>query len=78
MVTGWLSTVTLECVTSMSHPKRADHFREWSKMMLEQAVVPDRLQYKGLSPSSKKSNKGKKLRRKRRKRFRVRKRQQKE
>lgn len=28
------------------YPKRADAFREWSKMMLEQATVPDRLQFK--------------------------------
>lgn len=36
-----------------THPKRADHFREWSKMMLEQAIVPDRLQYKGASSTKK-------------------------
>lgn len=27
-------------------PRRADRFREWSKLMLEQAVVPERPQYK--------------------------------
>lgn len=31
---------------STPYPKRADHFREWSKLMLEQAIVPDRVQYK--------------------------------
>jgi len=55
----------------MSHPKRADAFREWSKLMLEQAIVPDRLQYKGLSSSSVKTKTTKKtsrLRRRRRRR----------
>lgn len=31
-----------------SHPRRADHFREWSKLMLEQAIVPERPQYKSI------------------------------
>jgi len=59
----------------MSHPKRADHFREWSKMMLEQATVPDRLQYKSTSKSVKGMNK---LSTTRRKRFRKRKRRKQE
>lgn len=51
----------------MSYPRRADHFREWSKLMLEQALVPERVQYKG--SSSTKSVKGMNRRfRKRRKR----------
>jgi len=37
----------------MSHPKRADHFREWSKLMLEQAIVPERVQYKSSAISKK-------------------------
>lgn len=28
------------------YPKRVDRFREWSKLMQEQAIVPDRVQYK--------------------------------
>lgn len=51
----------------MSFPKRADHFLAWSKLMLQQAVVPDHPQYK--------SNKGgMSSRQLRRKRFRKRKR----
>lgn len=53
-----------------SFPKRADHFKKWSQMMLEQAIVPERLEYKGHSASTKKSNNGGiTTRRKRRKRF---------
>lgn len=55
----------------MSHPKQVRHFREWSKQMMEQAVVPDR-------PDHKKSGKGgRKPRKPRRKRF-LRKRKRKE
>jgi len=50
----------------MSHPKRADAFKEWSRMMLEQAVVPDRLQYKGTSTSSKTPKASKKRKRSKR------------
>jgi len=53
-------------------PRKASHFREWSKRMLEQATVPERLSHKG-------ANKGKRQkRRKRRKRFFRKKRQQQE
>lgn len=61
----------------MSHPKRADHFKKWSQMMLEQAIVPERLEYKG-APSVKSPQGRKTSRRGRRKRFRSRKRQQQE
>jgi len=57
----------------MSHPKRADHFKKWAAMMLEQAVVPERLEYKRLSTSSRKRKSvkgGKTSRRFRRKRIR--------
>jgi len=63
------------------YPRRADHFREWSKLMLEQAIVPDRVQYKFKQTSGKKSYKGRKkrgFRVKRRKRFLRRKRQHRE
>lgn len=60
----------------MTHPKRADAFKEWSRMMLEQATVPDRLQYKSLQgktsrvsssrPSAKRGKRGKRLKRKKR------------
>jgi hypothetical protein len=64
----------------MSHPKRADHFKKWAAMMLEQALVPDRLEYKQqrsahsrsgkLTASPTRSGKGmNKRRRKRRKRI---------
>lgn len=42
--------------TSMTHPKRADHFKKWASLMLEQALVPERIQYK--QTSGKKSGKG--------------------
>lgn len=65
-----------------SYPKRADHFKKWSQMMLEQALVPDRLEYKTASKSSastrKSSNGGTKRWRKRRKRFLRRKRKKQE
>lgn len=60
----------------MTHPKRADAFREWSKLMLEQAIVPDRLQYKSTSTSSKSVKRMNKRSTKRRKRFRKRKRKE--
>jgi len=50
-----------------SFPKRADHFREWSKLMLEQAVVPDRPQYKS---SNVRSLAGKRRKRRNRRRTR--------
>lgn len=53
----------------MSHPKQLKAFLQWSKLMQEQATVPDRLQYKGVSVKGKKSR-----RKKRKKRFRSRKR----
>jgi len=28
------------------YPRRADHFKKWSQLMLEQAQVPERVQYK--------------------------------
>jgi len=56
-----------------SFPRRADHFREWSKLMLDQARVPDRPQYKSTS-STKSVKGGMTSRRKRGKRFRRRKR----
>jgi len=66
----------------MSHPKRADHFKKWSQMMLEQALVPERLEYKGggsKGSSSKKSGKRMNKRSmKRRKRFLRRKRRKQE
>jgi len=43
-------------------PKRADHFKKWASLMLEQATVPDRPQYK---KSGKGGRKPRKLRRKR-------------
>lgn len=65
-----------------SYPKRADHFKKWAQMMVEQALVPDRLEYKTASRSSastrKSSNGGTKKSRKRRKRFLRRKRQKQE
>lgn len=66
-----------------SYPRRADHFKKWSQMMLEQALVPDRLEYKGTaskrsSSTSKSSNGGTRKSRKRRKRFLRRKRQKQE
>lgn len=30
----------------MSFPRRVSHFIQWSKLMVEQATVPDRPQYK--------------------------------
>jgi len=57
----------------MSYPKRVDHFRAWSKLMMEQATVPDRPSYKKNARAGKG---GKKTRRGRRKRFLRRKRQQ--
>jgi len=53
----------------MSHPKRADHFKKWSQMMLEQALVPERLEYKGTSSMKRPSRGGKRKRRLRAKRF---------
>lgn len=65
-----------------SYPRRADHFKKWSQMMLEQALVPDRLEYKTANRSSasmrKSSNGGTRKRRKRAKRFLRRKRQKQE
>jgi len=58
----------------MSYPKRVDHFRAWSKLMMEQATVPDRPSYK----SARAGKGGKRTRRGRRKRFLVRKRKQQE
>lgn len=58
----------------MSYPKRADHFKQWSDLMLKQAIVPERLEYKGAHTA----NKGMKTRRGRRKRFRSRKRHKQE
>jgi len=62
----------------MSHPKRADHFKKWSQMMLEQALVPERLEYKGTSSMKRLSKGGKRKRRKRGLRFLRRKRQKQE
>jgi len=59
----------------MSYPKRADHFKAWSEMMLKQAVVPDRLQYKSTSKNVKGMNSSSPTRRKR---FRRRKRRKKD
>jgi len=39
-----------------SHPRRADHFKEWSKLMLEQAIVPERPQYKTHSANAQKGS----------------------
>lgn len=61
----------------MTHPKRADHFKKWAALMLEQALVPERLSYKGTS-STKRAIKGKTTRSGRRKRFLRRKRRRKE
>lgn len=30
----------------MTHPKRVSAFKEWARMMTEQALVPERLEYK--------------------------------
>jgi len=49
---------------TQQYPRRADAFREWSKLMLEQAIVPDRLQYKSTSKSVKGMNRPSKTRRK--------------
>jgi len=62
----------------MSHPKRADHFKKWAAMMLEQALVPERLEYKGTSSMKRPSKGGTRKRRKRGKRFLRRKRQKQE
>jgi len=52
----------------MTHPKEVKAFRQWAKLMEDQARVPERVQYK--LTSSEKSVKGRKKRRKpRRKRF---------
>jgi len=61
----------------MSYPRRADHFKKWSQMMLEQALVPERLEYKNLGPK-KPSKGGNRKRRRRGKRFLRRKRQKQE
>jgi len=64
----------------MSHPKRADHFKKWAAMMLEQALVPERLEYKGGpskgSSSRKSAKRMNKRSMRRRKRFLRRKRKQ--
>lgn len=52
----------------MTHPKEVKAFRQWTKLMEDQAKVPDRVQYK--QTSSKKSVKGRKARKQRRKRIR--------
>jgi len=62
----------------MSHPKRADHFKKWAAMMLEQALVPERLEYKGTSSMKRPSKGGMRKRKSRRKRFLRRKRQKQE
>lgn len=33
-----------------THPKRVDKFRAWAKLMMEQALVPDRVSYSNASP----------------------------
>jgi len=48
-------------------PRKASHFREWSKRMLEQATVPERLSHTATSKT--RGSKGTKKRHKRRKRF---------
>lgn len=56
-------------------PKRADHFKKWSQLMLEQAIVPDRPQFKTTGTASRRDPRGptlgsKKWLRRRRKRAR--------
>lgn len=50
-----------------SHPRRVDHFREWSKLMMEQAIVPDRPQYKSTrGPAKSRTQTGSSTRKRRR------------
>lgn len=56
-----------------SHPRRVDHFREWSKLMMEQALVPERPQYKSnkvrsSSPAKNTKRRKRRIRRNRRNR----------
>jgi len=39
------------------YPKQVKAFLQWAKLMSEQALVPDRVQYKGLSTSSSRGTK---------------------
>jgi len=57
----------------MTYPKRVDAFKEWAKLMTEQALVPDRIQYKGSSTSSRKKTSRIKKRNSRKRRKRVKK-----
>lgn len=55
-----------------THPKRVDKFRAWAKLMMEQALVPDRVSYGqrhgAVAPTMAPRAAGKKSRRRRKRR----------